>query len=135
MGAWLRTANTSNPGVFMTENARIMVIDDDQAICEFLNDALTDEGFSVAITYSGLAALAIIDEFNPNLILLDMLMPKMDGQQFLEISRARYPSIPIIGCSASRSVEKRARLLGAADFLEKPFNLETLFICINHHLQ
>src|SRR5258708_8663515 len=96
MGAWLRTANTSNPGVFMTENARIMVIDDDQPICEFLNDALTDEGFSVAITYSGLAALAIIDEFNPNLILLDMLMPKLVGHHFLTTSNPIYPPLPIL---------------------------------------
>jgi DNA-binding response OmpR family regulator len=115
---------------------RILVIEDDLACREFLSDALEDETYEVASVDNGQAALDIVRKFRPHLILLDMCMPILDGEEFLEF----YCDItglkaPIIGLSASGHNEVIARMLGVRDFLAKPLDLDDLLMCVKRCLR
>ena len=118
----------------MRSPRRILVIDDDPGIREFLSMVLMDEGYSLAVAEDGIVALSLLENFQPHLIFLDMLMPGMDGQHFLETYHTKFPDIPIIASSASMAAEKFAQTLGVADFLAKPFNLDDFFTLLHKHL-
>ena len=118
----------------MRSPTRILVIDDDPGIREFLSMALLDEGYSLAAAEDGIVALSLLEDFQPHLIFLDMLMPGMDGQHFLEAYHTILPDVPIIASSASMAVEKLAHTLGVEDFLAKPFDLADLFALLHKHL-
>jgi CheY-like chemotaxis protein len=91
----------------------VLVVDDDPDIRELLFTALEDEGFEVVPAGNGHEALAIIETFRPDVIVLDLMMPVMDGWQFAAELRSRDEDIPIV-------------LLSAAEIIEKPFDLSEL---------
>jgi DNA-binding response OmpR family regulator len=111
----------------MDNEPRILIVEDDGAISGFLSMALADEGFNVAIADNGLMGLSLVESFHPDLILLDMRLPLMDGQDFMAVYKGSVQPVPIIGISAVRSAKGLAESLGVADFLEKPFALDDLF--------
>jgi two-component system, chemotaxis family, chemotaxis protein CheY len=108
---------------------RVLVVDDDPDIRELLFTALEDEGFEVVPAGNGQEALAIIKTFRPDVIVLDLMMPVMDGWQFAAELRARDEGdedIPIVLLSAARDLKTHAKALAAADIIEKPFDLAEL---------
>jgi DNA-binding response OmpR family regulator len=107
--------------------ARVLVIDDDPSIREAIGFVLGDEGFQVEEAPNGLAALAAIDRRHPDVILLDMKMPVMDGWEFARRYRARYGRrAPIIVVTAAQDAAQRGADVGADDYLAKPFDLDVL---------
>lgn len=104
---------------------RVLVIDDDDAICDLLRDALTDEGYAVATVPHGAAALELMKHDQPAVILCDLRMPIMDGWSFVEqYRRVAQPAASVIILSAVRDAEESAKRLGVAGFIGKPFELD-----------
>ena len=105
---------------------RVLVVDDDPDIRELLFTALEDEGFEVVPAGNGEEALAIIRTFRPDVIVLDLMMPVMDGWQFAAELRSRDEDIPLVLLSAAPDLESHAKTLAAAEIIEKPFELSEL---------
>ena len=101
---------------------KIMVVDDDNNICEYLRLYLEKEGFAVDIYHDGKSAIANFSKFDPALILLDVMMPNMDGWQVCRELR-KQSQVPIIMITAKgETFDKVLGLeLGADDYIVKPF--------------
>ena len=118
----------------MTTGKRILVIDDDDSIREFVEMALQDEGYEVVSVAHGEAALAAVAEARPSLILLDMRMPVMTGWDFAQAYRATPgPHVPIIVVTAAHDPEVRAAQIHADDFLAKPFDIDDLLQVVERY--
>ncbi|MCR4955679.1 MAG: response regulator transcription factor [Lachnospiraceae bacterium] len=111
----------------MTTKQKILIVDDDDNIAELIALYLTKECFETTIVSDGLDAIKALDEFQPNLILLDLMLPGMDGYQVCREIRTKS-NVPIIMLSAKSEVfDKVLGLeLGADDYLEKPFDTKEL---------
>ena len=101
-------------------------MDDDPDLRELLFTALEDEGYEVVPAGNGEEALALLKTFRPDVIVLDLMMPVMDGWQFAKELKQREEEIPIVLLSAARDLKQHARDLNAADIIEKPFELSEL---------
>ena len=114
----------------------ILVVDDEKSIQQSLEGILTDEGFDVHSESSGARALERIDEVMPDLILLDIWMPGMDGIETLIKMKETYPNLKVIMMSGHGTIETavKATKLGAYDFIEKPLSLEKVLLSINNAL-
>jgi CheY-like chemotaxis protein len=103
---------------------RVLVVDDDDAVCELLRQALTDEGYAVATVPHGAAALELVRHHQPAVILVDLRMPIMDGWAFVDqYRRIADPPASIVLLSALKDIEQNAKWLGAAGFIAKPFEI------------
>jgi CheY-like chemotaxis protein len=113
------------------------VVDDDPDILEALSEILESEGFGIRQARNGLEALELVAKLQPNLILLDLMMPVMDGWEFAERMRGRsdWAQIPVIVLSADRNIGTKARELGALGYLAKPFELNELLTMVQASLQ
>jgi len=110
---------------------RILVVEDDRAICSAVVELLVEEGYAVEAAGDGKQALEIVEERPPSAILLDLMMPVMDGWTFLSVCRAdvRCREIPIVVMSAAYNLQEHvARLtsLGARAVISKPFDLQAV---------
>ena len=116
------------PQVPPADSGRILVVDDDALIRDTLATALSDEGYAVRVAPDGQAALETLDEWLPDLILLDLMMPVMDGHTFRAAQRtlSKAAHIPVVVLSAAHNVHARVYGLGAAAVLPKPFDLGNL---------
>ncbi len=105
------------------EKQKILVVDDDSNICELLRMYLEKDGFDTAIASDGEKALELVNSYNPDLILLDIMMPRLDGWQVCREVR-KLGDIPIIMLTAKGEVfDKILGLeLGADDYISKPFD-------------
>ncbi len=113
--------------------AHILVVDDDIYIGNLLEEALTQAGYGVARAYSGTEALLALERSRPDLILLDLTLPGLSGEEVLP----RLSGIPVIVVSARADAESKALLLlgGAADYVSKPFHLRELLARISVRLR
>ena len=111
----------------MAEKQRILIVDDDNNIAELISLYLTKECFETIIVNDGEEALRVFPEFKPNLVLLDLMLPGMDGYSVCREMRAQSP-VPIIMLSAKGEVfDKVLGLeLGADDYMIKPFDSKEL---------
>ncbi|MGN0432617.1 MAG: response regulator [Lachnospiraceae bacterium] len=111
----------------MVNKQKILIVDDDENIAELISLYLTKECFETLIVGDGESALSAIDSFNPNLILLDLMLPGIDGYQVCREVRAKYQT-PVIILSAKGEVFDKVLGLemGADDFMEKPFDSKEL---------
>ena len=111
----------------MDDRTRIMVVDDDENRLKLLNHTLEMEGFDTIIVADGDSALNIMEEANPDLVILDMMMPGLDGFQTLDLIREQ-PDVPVIMVTAKYEVEalQRALFLGADDYIRRPFSTRAL---------
>lgn len=102
----------------------IMIIDDDINIGNMLDELLTKEGYHTIRAYSGTEALLCLSLGNPDLILLDLMLPGLNGEEILP----KLKGIPVIVVSAKADIEDKVHLLldGAADYITKPFNTKEL---------
>ena len=114
----------------------ILIIDDEPNIIQSLQGILIDEGFSVITADGGLKALDIIKETIPDLIILDIWMPDIDGIETLTRIRELYPTVPVIMISGHGTIETavKATKLGAYDFIEKPLSLDKVLLAANNAL-
>lgn len=111
-----------------TQPATILIVEDDPDILDVEADALTRKGYKVLKAHNGEDALEELDKALPQLILLDMRMPVMDGWTFTQIVRDRYGrGIPIVVVTAADDSKLRAAEVGADADLGKPFELEQLY--------
>jgi two-component system, chemotaxis family, chemotaxis protein CheY len=118
------------------ETRRVLVVDDDPDIGEFVSLALSDEGYEVVTAPHGRAALTRVEERPPDLIVLDMRMPVMDGWEFARAYRERPgPHAPIIVFTAARDAAERAAAIEANGYLAKPFSLDELLDAVARHAQ
>ena len=103
---------------------QIAIIDDDVYIGDMLSELLGREGYGVLRAYSGTEALLLLSGRRPDLVLLDLMLPGLSGQEVLP----HLAGIPVIVLSARGDVEEKVRLLldGAADYLTKPFDTREL---------
>jgi DNA-binding response OmpR family regulator len=114
---------------------RILVVDDDDSIRDFISLAFTDHGYEVATAADGGAALAIMDGFRPDLVVLDMRMPAMDGWAFSSVYRqTRSPRAPVLVLTAARDAGASAAEIQADAFLAKPFELPDLLALVERLL-
>jgi UDP-3-O-acyl N-acetylglucosamine deacetylase len=114
----------------------ILVVDDEEKIRRTLRGVLADEGFAVAEAADGRQALALIEQTSPQLAIVDIWMPEVDGIQLVQAIRERAPELPVIVISGHGTVETamRAAQLGAFQFLEKPFTLDSLLDSVGRAL-
>ena len=108
--------------------ARVLVVDDDPAIRKIIADRMRAQGHEVEVAVDGEAALEAVADFDPELVLLDMKMPKKDGFEVLESLRRTEAPPPVVMITAHGNIERavRAIQLGAADFIAKPFEAAQL---------
>ena len=111
----------------MANKQKILIVDDDENIAELISLYLTKECFETQIVYDGESALDEVKSFDPNLIILDLMLPGMDGYQVCREVRMTS-SVPIIMLSAKGEIfDKVLGLeLGADDYMEKPFDSKEL---------
>ncbi len=109
------------------QNQKVLVVDDDRNICELIRLYLEKEGFSVVMAYDGQSAIELFKETTPAVVLLDVMLPKMDGFQVCREIR-RISNIPIIMLTAKgETFDKVLGLeLGADDYMVKPFENKEL---------
>ena len=100
----------------------ILIIDDDAHINDIVSKALQSEGYSVSSAYSGTEALLLLSQSKPDLILLDLMLPGLSGEELLP----QIKDIPVIVVSAKADVTDKVELLigGAVDYITKPFHME-----------
>lgn len=105
-------------------NNRILIVEDDHYISEMIRDTLVKHGFAISTVFDGEEALKIVELQNFNLILLDIMIPKIDGMDCLKIIRTKS-MIPILIMSAKgEDVDKALGLgFGADDYIAKPFSM------------
>lgn len=115
----------------------ILAVEDDADMRDLLRLVLEDRGYAVMTAENGLEALARVHEKMPDLILLDIRMPVMSGEEFAVEYDARYgrgPKAPIIVMTAAEHASRRSQEIGASDFLSKPFSPDELVDLIKAHL-
>ena len=107
---------------------RIMIIDDEEALCEVLEYSLSRAGHAVNTFSNANDALIVLEDCPPDLILLDLMLPGLQGLQFLEILRRRNQATPVIVISAKSAEADIIRALeeGADDYVPKPFSLKLI---------
>ena len=103
---------------------RILIVDDDAHIGDMLEETLLREGYAVTRAYSGTEALLLLNQSRPDLVLLDLMLPGLSGEEVLP----RIQGVPVIVVSAKLDVQDKVKLLlgGAADYLTKPFDVQEL---------
>lgn len=102
----------------------ILIVDDDIHIGNMLEEALTKAGYSVSRAYSGTEAVFVLSGAKPDLVLLDLMLPGLNGEDVLP----RIKGVPVIVVSAKVDVDNKVNLLlgGAVDYVTKPFNTKEL---------
>ncbi|MDO9528747.1 MAG: sigma-54 dependent transcriptional regulator [Syntrophales bacterium] len=114
----------------------ILIVDDEESICQSLKGILVDEGYEVFIAKSGEESLKIIEEELPDLVLLDIWLPGIDGIETLKIIKSDFPHIQVVMMSGHGTIETavKSTKLGAFDFIEKPLYLDKVVLIVNHAL-
>ena len=112
---------------------RILIIDDDIHIGNVLEETLSKEGYQIFRAYSGTEALFVLSKSKPDLVLLDLMLPGLNGEDVLP----QIKGIPIIVVSAKVDIDNKVDVLlgGAVDYVTKPFNMRELLARISVHLR
>ncbi len=108
------------------ENIRALVVDDEPALSELLSMALRYEGWEVQTASNGLEALTAVRTFAPDVMVLDIMMPELDGMSVIRRLREEGAEVPVLFLSAKDAVDDRIAGLtaGGDDYVTKPFSLE-----------
>lgn len=119
----------SAPSTASVTTKKILVVDDDYEIIDSIRYALEGEGYVVVIARDGNQALALAERENPDLMILDMMMPKRSGFLVLEkLRRVRETPLPVIMITGNEGSRHKAyaELLGVSDYIRKPFAMDRL---------
>jgi len=114
----------------------ILIVDDEPSILQSLGGLLSDEGFGITTAANGYEALKIVDTESPDLVLLDIWMPGIDGIETLKEIKKDNPHIQVIIISGHGNIETavKATKLGAFDLIEKPLSIDKVIVSINNAL-
>jgi CheY-like chemotaxis protein len=116
---------------------KVLIVDDDFEIVDAIRYALQGEGFEVVVARDGNQGLALAERENPDLMILDMMMPKRSGFLVLEkLRRLRDTPLPVIMITGNEGSRHKAyaELLGVSDYLRKPFAMDRLIAAVNRLL-
>jgi two-component system response regulator MprA len=110
------------------ELRRVLVVEDDDVIRSVLAELVELEGYDVRSAVDGREALTIVDSWRPDTIVLDLMMPRMDGWQFRDEQRKlpQVRDVPVIILSAGRHLPSRIATLEPAAIIEKPFDVDVI---------
>jgi DNA-binding response OmpR family regulator len=116
---------------------KILVVEDEQRLASFLDTGLQREGYTVEHASTGAQALARVHRTQPDLVVLDLGLPDVDGTEVLDELRRLEPSLPVVVLTARADIEARVASLdlGADDYITKPFALEELVARIRARLR
>jgi DNA-binding response OmpR family regulator len=116
---------------------KILVVEDDAPLQEYLKDLLSEAGFSAEIASDGVEALSAIKKIEPNLVVLDLGLPKISGEMVCTEIKRKYPETPVIILTAKGDTSDivHGLNLGADDYLAKPFDGNELIARINARLR
>jgi two-component system nitrogen regulation response regulator NtrX len=114
----------------------ILIVDDEPSILQSLSGLLADEGFEIETATNGYEGLKIVEDGSPDLVLLDIWMPGIDGIETLKEIKKNYPTIPVIIITGHGTIETavKATKLGAYDLIEKPLSIDKVIVTINNAL-
>jgi two-component system, OmpR family, response regulator len=127
MGLMERTA-PGGPTESVADAVRVLVVDDEPAIADLVGTALRYEGFDVATAGNGRDVLTMVESFRPELIVLDIMLPDLDGFEVQRRLADRGRRIPVLFLTARDATEDKVRglTIGGDDYVTKPFSLEEL---------
>lgn len=116
---------------------KIMLVDDEPHILQFLELGLTNEGFEVKTAPDGMSAVNLAQEFEPHVVVLDVMMPGMDGFEVCRLLKKNGNNVAVIMLTAKDEVDDRVKglTLGADDYVVKPFSFEELLARIGARLR
>ena len=119
------------------KGVKILLVDDEPHILQFLEMGLVNEGYEVKTAPDGLAALEAVEKFAPHVIILDVMMPEMDGFEVCKRIKETAEHIAVIMLTAKDEVRDRVKglTLGADDYLVKPFSFDELLARIGARLR
>ena len=106
----------------------VLIIDDEKDLCSLIAEILSEKGYRVITANTGRQGTSKLRKNRPDLILLDLKLPDVEGTKLLSRIRKNYPQIPLLMISAygNEEVKKKAKSLGAEQFIDKPFTPEGL---------
>jgi two-component system OmpR family response regulator len=112
------------------EDARVLVVDDEPGITDLVSMALRYEGLTVEVAHTGHDALRSVASFRPHLMVLDVMLPDLDGFEVLRHLSGDHPLVPVIFLTARDGLEDKLRgfTLGGDDYVTKPFSVEELIV-------
>ena len=113
----------------MADHAVVLVVDDERYIVDLLTDLFQDEGYRVQRAYDGQAALDVIDRETPDLVVADVMMPRLDGLSLYNEIRQRHGNLPVILMSAAVTPRDLQ-----ATFIPKPFDIDALLDLVEEKL-
>ena len=117
-------------------NERVLVVEDDPDLAEVMLMSLEQAGYPARVAHDGSAALREVERTMPELILLDMRMPVMDGREFARAFRERHGAgVPIVAITAAEHATAFAREIGADEALSKPFELARLLDTVARYVR
>ena len=117
--------------------ALVMIVDDEEGIRETISGILEDEGYESVTASSGEEAVKKVKEITPDVVLLDVWLPGMDGIQTLQELKGSHPAVPVIIISGHANIEiaVKATKMGAYDLLEKPLSIEKVLLAVVRALE
>lgn len=121
----------------MAGSQTVLIVEDDEAIAESVAYHLGKAGYRTLLAADGGQGLRMARQQRPDLVILDLMLPRLDGWRFTEELRAEDPRVPVIVCSARTSEHDRVQGLemGADDYVVKPFSMKELLARVNAHLR
>src|SRR6266567_108117 len=117
-------------------SATILIVDDEESILKALGGILEDEGYKTLCAGDGIEALEVAQRETPDLVMLDIWMPRMEGLEALQRLKELYPGLVVIMMSGHGTIETavKSTKMGAYDFIEKPLSLEKVIVTVNNAL-
>ncbi len=121
----------------LAKNSKILVCDDEEALCYLLKEQLIEEGFNVDAVYDGKYAIDAIKQKHYDVVLLDLNMREVQGEEVLKFIKDEHPSIEVIILSSQTEMKKAIQCIkaGAYDYIPKPHDPEELILTINRALE
>jgi two-component system, sensor histidine kinase and response regulator len=130
VGTFIKSIPMSN---FEKFDKTVLVVDDHEMSVKLLRQILQDAGFAVVSAPSGEEALKLVQDFKPDLVLLDIILEGMNGYKTCQVLKIILPGTPIIFLSTVSNREKGLQL-GAVDYITKPFQIQDVVRCVKQHL-
>ena len=120
-----------------TDRGRILVVDDDRQMCQLLADVLGEEGYSVEALHDGAAALEKFRATGGDLIITDLMMPRMKGTDLVKQVKSIDPEVPILLITAFGNIENAVEAMqaGASNYVTKPFRTNEMVLHVSRALE
>ena len=121
----------------MSKESNILVCDDDETLCYLLKEQLLEEGFAVQTVYDGKDAIEAVKSKNYDVLLLDLKMKEVSGEDVLKFVSGHSPSLQVIILTAESDIDNALKLtkMGAFYYISKPYNFDTLILTINRAIE